>query len=148
MDPARVEQFADRTWVVRGLSGDADGAGNAGGLAGDGIVAGRIGQIVMIEQPHANAGPRRAAAAGNPGRVDVVLPGPVPDSLEAPGGVEHLHRIRPDVGQTIIHGREGDAVLVKASNHRGVNHALVAAAKAAAVNPDKQRGGPVALDQV
>ena len=43
MDPARVEQLADRAGIVGRLPADADGAGNASGLAGDGIVAGRIG---------------------------------------------------------------------------------------------------------
>ncbi|MFZ4629715.1 MAG: hypothetical protein ACOYNR_15425, partial [Blastocatellia bacterium] len=80
--------FAHMVRVERGLRSRNGGAEDAGGLAGDGIGAGGIGQIIVKGQPKARARTGGTAGDGDLGFVEVPLLGLAAAELEGAGAVE------------------------------------------------------------
>lgn len=143
--------LAHLVWVQRGLRTRHSGAEDAGGLAGDGIGAVGISQIIMKGQPEARAGTGGAASQGDLGFVEVPVLGLAAAELEGAGAIEHrsLHGWHESIGGGVLdgavfHGCHRDAGLQRGQDH-AASHRPVAALPAATVDVNEQRRGLLGL---
>ena len=98
--------------VERGLGAHHGDRRQPRRLPGHGILALRIGHVVMEGEPETRTGPGRTATGGDPLRIDVPLGRPRADRLQRPRGV----------GERGLHGRIdplGKSLLDKPVLHRG-----------------------------
>jgi hypothetical protein len=87
LDGGDADFLFEEEGVESGLSAHADSSGDAGGLAGDGVFAARVGHVVMIGKPETGSGSSGTSLAKDAGGVDVPLFGFVAKELDGTGGI-------------------------------------------------------------
>ena len=121
------------------MSLESDGASEAGGLTGYGVLAFGVGHVIMEPEPEGNTSAGGASVRGDPCGVDVPFIGFAAQELDGASGVVHLGGIDGVAGQAVIDGCESDAALRTQFIEVGIDVFFITLTEAAAVDVNEHR---------